>query len=870
MRGLTLGFLIALCAPAAVCVAAVPSRVIPGTNTTVAGETINTEKEKSVSAATRTTRTTNTNDGIERTAVTRSIVRTIPTEAQKSAETKTRSADRAVSVNRSQTASDSARSNLETAVRTSGRSKRTEAASINSNPAVRRMGLTLRPSTAEVGGRAILESGAQTGSNMASEISNLSPRIATIKTREETKMDPAAIAEAKNQIEQKAALNKSCQEQYNDCMDQFCAVIDTNQKRCSCSANLSKYVKVEEAVKEANTKLNEIAQNIRYVGLSADEISAIMSATEAEEAMTGVVDTTENRSLLSQIEQMIKDPKTTSSSSYALDSYGLLDIDLDFSSEDMSDLFSLDFLSGSSTSFSNLRGSELYKAAKKRCETVIKQCKDVGATSEQITGNYDLAIDKDCIAYEQGLTKMNETLVSNVRSATRMLQKARLAVLQNQNTYDAIGCIGALETCMKDDMVCGEDYLKCLDPTKMFIDENGSVVLGTDINYIQNFMAGYNNAAITGTTLRTAYGTTINNESCVNNDGQCVVKYLLTKIGTQEDATAEGLCRPVLDKCRAYTYDDRGKYIPFNDIVVNYIQRAMVNIKAAQYQIVSDYASSCLNDIATCYNNQVSQLTSWTTTAASSSVYNIMRGACRNVALTCGYAVFSADGESCPKDANSTAQTKCIESISEIFYQSLLCPDNSVYMMGHSNNPSPDNTYAGWASTMCKCRDGYVTFNGACLPMCDNGGIYLASGVCSEGAACSTIRYAHETQSNETAEFWGHCTCDTNRHWYNRACRSCPAHSSPNLNGTGNVLGGACDCTSTPSSNPYLPSPNGLSCRQCPSNSNYQNGTCQCTTSSHNYYPQYNCCGPNARWCAEHYVETENGEMQYSPGSNDL
>ena len=34
---------------------------------------------------------------------------------------------------------------------------------------------------------------------------------------------------------------------------------------------------VEQAVKDANAQLNEVAQNIRYVGLSADEISAIMS-----------------------------------------------------------------------------------------------------------------------------------------------------------------------------------------------------------------------------------------------------------------------------------------------------------------------------------------------------------------------------------------------------------------------------------------------------------------------------------------------------------------------------------------------------------------------------------------------------------------
>lgn len=837
MRGLTLGFLIALYAPTAVCVAAVPSRIIPGTNTIMGGDNAATTDDRATTPARTTTRTATTTEQTDRGAVTRSIVRVNPSEGAKKTES-TRVANRAVSTTRAQTPQDSARSNLESAVRNSGRSERTEAASINANPAVRRMGVTLRPSTAEVGGRAILESGAQTGSNISSEISNLGSRVATIRqTRTEEKLDPASIAEAKEQLEQKAALNKSCQDQYNDCMDQFCAVIDANQKRCSCSANLAKYVAVEDAVKEANTKLNEIAQNIRYVGLSADEITAIMSATEAEEAMTGITDTTENRILLSRIENMIKDPKTTSTSSYAVDSYGLLDIDLDFSSEDLSDMFSLDFLSGSNNSFSNLRGGELYKAAKRRCETVIKQCREVGATAEQITGNYDLAIDKDCIAYEQGLTKMNETLVSNVRSATRMLQKARLAVLQNQNTYDAIGCIGALETCMKDDMVCGDNYFKCLDPTKEFIDENGNVVLGQNINNIQKFMAEYNNAAIDSSKLQTAYGTTINNDSCAGNanDGRCVIKYLLSKIGTQPDATVEGLCRPVLDKCRAYTYDDRGAYKSYNDIVVNYIQRAMVNIKAAQYQIVSDYASTCLNDIATCYNNQVSQINSWSATAAASSVYNIMRGACRNVALTCGYAVFSADTDSCPE----SNPNKCIESISEIFYQSLLCPDNSFYTTTRGAIAT-DNQW-GYVNPMCICNDGYVVFSGQCLPICQEGG-YNRNGVCDSSLACPD--HSHTVLNNAGNINGGKCACDDSYVAFNNTCVQCPDHSQPVTSG-GDAYNGACMCDAD---NEYVYITRSKTCRKCPQNSYYVSATanskskCQCTTEGYSWDRMFNVC----------------------------
>lgn len=628
-------------------------------------------------------------------------------------------AARSQSVSRSVMAGDGAtRSNLDAAVNTVGRNSRVTAASINNNPAVRRAGLTLRPSTAEVGGRAhIAGTNAQTGSNLSSEVRAVSSRAAKVTTRE-------SIAEAKERLEQTADLNKSCQEQYNDCMDQFCAVIDANQKRCSCSSNLSKYTKVEKAVKDANAQLNDVAQRIRYVGLSADEIRAIMSATEAEAALSGVSDTTETRNMLEEIEKLIKNP--TSTSSYNSDTYTGLDMDLDFSS-DIADLFNLDFLNTGTASFSNLRGADLYNAAKKRCNTILTQCKDVGATSQQITGNYDLAIDKDCIAYEQGLTKMNETLKSNVRSATTMLQKARLAVLQNKNQYDAKGCIAALEACMTDEMVCGSEYTKCLDPTKRYIDENGNVVLGQNITDITAFMENYNSAAIDSAFLTRAYQSqSISVSSCKadktsdqtsgGNDASCVAKYLMQKIGTKKKVTDEGLCRAVLDKCQNYTYDSNGNYKPYNDVVVNYTQRALVNIRAAQNKIISDYASNCMVDVATCYNQQVTQVNTWSSNASANSVYNVMRGACRNVALTCAYAVFQKDDNNCPVGSSTTDQDTCINSISNMFYQSLLCPDNSSYVTG--GGTMGQNGQAGFVNTKCRCNDGFVIWSGSCVAEC--------------------------------------------------------------------------------------------------------------------------------------------------------
>jgi len=774
--------------------AAAISRAVPssGAANAAVDSAVTTENAPSVQArTTRTTASGNTGASPSRaTRVTAVVADADNTKEQSTVARTTRAgaaADAARNVTPSRgaaartaagTSTTSARDNLDAAVHTVGRNARVTAASVNSDPSVRRAGITLRPSTAEVGGRAkIAGTNIQTGSNIGESVRALQSRAASTTTQRET------IAEAKERLEQTADLNKSCQEQYNDCMDQFCAVIDSNQKRCSCSSNLSRYTKVEAAVKDANNQLNDVAQRIRYVGLSADEIRAIMTATEAEEALSGTRDTTETRNMLADIEDLIKNPKS-STAAVGTDSTSLLDINLDFS--DTTDLFNLDFLmNNNSSSLSNLRGTDLYNAAKKRCNSILSQCKDAGATQQQLTANYDLAIDKDCIAYEQGLTKMNETLVSNVRSANLMLQKARLAVLQNKNQYDAKGCIAALDACMTDEMVCGENYEKCLDPTKKYIDENGEVVIGQDVTKIRDYMVSYDNSNINESFLQRSAQNTLADNACVkdyegnageagaaNGDGWCAVKYLLQKIGTGVRATGTkdvGLCRVVLDKCQRYTYDSNNNYQPYNDIVLNYVQRAMVNIKAGQEKIISDYAANCMVDVATCYNQQVTQVNAWTTSASVSSIRNVMRGACRNVALTCGYAVFDDCQTACSYFEDAERQKSCLDScpesvggegdiidaVSTMFYNSMLCPDNSTYNTVPKTNAT-DSEKKQYVNDLCKCNPNYEPWGGQCL------------------AACPDASHNGTGQRNT----YGTCTCKDGYTFRNGTCEKSSSNTS--------------------------------------------------------------------------------------------
>jgi hypothetical protein len=213
----------------------------------------------------------------------------------------------------------------------------------------------------------------------------------------------------------------------------------------------------------------------------------------------------------------------------------------------------------------------------------------------------------------------------------------------------------------------------------------------------------------------------------------------LEKIGTGAHATDGGLCRAVLDKCQYYTYTDN-TYQPYNDVVINYIQRAMVNIRAAQQRIISDYASSCMVDVAQCYNNQVTQVNAWSSSASITSIYNVMRGACRNVALTCGYAIFAGPPALDPNNGNPTAgcpaaanatdvatqNNEYVNCISEMFYESLLCPANSEYTKTKDTANADD-----YVNAVCKCLSGFEPIGNQCLAECTGGKTRNEYGSCT-------------------------------------------------------------------------------------------------------------------------------------------
>ena len=512
--------------------------------------------------------------------------------------------------------------------------------------------------------------------------------------------DEGIVAADTSEMDALAELTDYCKAQYAACMDNYCNVLDDNQGRCSCSANLKNYAKAEAALKSATEELQDVAQKIQYIGLTGREVETLFSQTEAELTMSNKTDNSQIKTSLDKIKDMIIEVKSGNASSTSsglnFDLTGLLDFTIDSTGFDLSS-----FLGGFSNNsgVTNQRGEELFKTASNRCKTsVLKSCTAQGVDASLITNAYELEIDKECIAYERSLSDSNDQMTATVRNAQGVLQKARLMVAQSKNEYDMRGCINALDSCMQDEFVCGTDYENCLDPTGRYI-VNGAIVVGSQPGRL---IEPENSSAILVTPMNSNVcrinlyrtwdfvpaGSGSDFVSCNNNYGdgnnqgnawgsgpddslanyidrtvkstavtsasENMSEFLQHKIGYVDDSNSNdkrnyGMCIGVLNKCQDYTYEGTGKnakYKPNNEVIKQYLGRVLIQIKAKQDSILADYAESCISDVSSClsqngYPTEEPGNDAWTTVQTTQA--NIAVNACRSQIVTCmsvnGYSI---------------------------------------------------------------------------------------------------------------------------------------------------------------------------------------------------------------------------------------
>ncbi len=480
-------------------------------------------------------------------------------------------------------------------------------------------------------------------------------RAAAVTTATNTPTAESAT-ETTNELNTMKALTEYCQAQYASCMDNYCNALDDNQGRCTCSKNLKNYEKTEAALESATEALQDVARNIQYIGLSADQITTLFNETEAEWSMKNAKDNSSIRSQLDKVKRMVVDVKsgtatasdTTSAMNFDLS--GLLNFDMGDFGFDLNSF--MNTTSSNTNSISNQRGENLYKTASARCKaSVLNSCTAQGVDAAVVTNSYDLEIDKACLAYERALTESNQQMTQTVANAKEVLKKARLMVAQNKNSYDLRGCVSALESCMQDDYVCGGDYGNCMDPTGQYI-VNGSVVIGsmpgnnTELGDAENngsISTSYSHDRLFDTwnttndknpwvsvsadqnskyiTLANYINDTVNLANAKESSDK-MSAYLQNKIGYHDDKTNKdyGMCMDVLNKCQDYTYDSKGKYKGDNEVIKNFMQRALVQIKAQQDELLASYAEDCINDVQSCLSSNYFDETNPASTKSRSAI----------------------------------------------------------------------------------------------------------------------------------------------------------------------------------------------------------------------------------------------------------
>ena len=492
--------------------------------------------------------------------------------------------------------------------------------------------------------------------------SNVTTRVPTIRVGSATTATTSTTTSSETvsstaSIDELAQLTDYCKAQYVACMDNFCNVLDDNQGRCSCSANLDNYAETEAALKQATEDLQDVALQIQYIGLSADQVETLFTQTEAELEMQSSSDNSQLKNDLDKIKNMIVDVKSgtpTTSTGMSFDLSGLLDFTIDSTGFDLSSL--LGSMSGNNNSISNQRGDQLCDTATARCKAaVLNSCAAQGVDTTIITNSYDLEIDKACIQYERALTESNEQMSATVRNAKSVLQRARLMVAQQKNQYDLRGCVNALDTCMQDDFVCGDNYENCLDPTGKYI-VNGEVVVGSTpgapgdidaaIYETWNYGAdGANNAWGSLETGGSADGSTPNTlsdyinqtvtDTSAKSSSTNMSEFLQNKIGYHDDSDGKnyGMCMSVLNMCQDVTYKGSGQnaeYNPQNNVIKEFLNRTLVQIKSAQDTILADYAEECITDVASCLAQN-----NYNVEATSEIGNNIAIRACKPIITTC-------------------------------------------------------------------------------------------------------------------------------------------------------------------------------------------------------------------------------------------
>lgn len=360
---------------------------------------------------------------------------------------------------------------------------------------------------------------------------------------------------------------EQCKSAYFTCMDQFCQLKNDDYRRCSCSNRVFDLEDIRDVMQDANDQLTVFTENLDVVGMTAEQATAMKTASEGENALTA--DTSASKQLLQAIMNSIRGEDASVGGKYS----DLNSVTLSF------DTVNAFGTADAGQVIATYNGQNLYNAVYPQCrEAVRADCTD--AQLQRAITAYLMAVEQDCNTVEAAIENQQKEMKSAVRESSALLDLARVENRQNHNSSDMATCLTEVENAVLSEEVCGAGYHKCLDNGE-FID----VSTGAPIAGVENFYE-------LGNLLKFADGVDAADQKLSKiTYNRTFVKNFETKV--------KKFAEPALDKCTEIA----------DEVWEEYLDKAMLDIYYAQQSKVKEIKQGCFDFVSACYMNGDEALT---------------------------------------------------------------------------------------------------------------------------------------------------------------------------------------------------------------------------------------------------------------------
>ncbi|MDR1071536.1 MAG: hypothetical protein LBL21_02770, partial [Rickettsiales bacterium] len=364
------------------------------------------------------------------------------------------------------------------------------------------------------------------------------------------------------------AAYEKCKSAYFTCMDQFCAVKNEKYRRCSCSDKIFELDEQQKVLESAADQINDFNAGLDAVGKTAAQAGAMKSASEGELAMGE--DNSSGKRLLNAIMSSISGSGETKVAGGALEKLNSVSFD------NKSGLFSND---ANGQQLAAYNGGTLYTAIYGQCRDVVREnCTD-DALQRAVTA-YLMAVENDCGTVSKMIADNRKKMTAAAKESGAMLELARVENRQNHNSSDATECLNAVESAIKDEQVCGENYKKCLDNGEFIDKETGKPFSGVKNFYELSSLLSFDSDAALGDQKLTQNP---ENRQFVANFVQRNKKF----------------AEPALDKCAEIA----------DDVWRDYLDKALLDIHYSQQAKVEEIKRGCMDFVRECYVSNKKSIT---------------------------------------------------------------------------------------------------------------------------------------------------------------------------------------------------------------------------------------------------------------------